>query len=102
MRVTDAPHVDLGSFLARRADAGRLYRWLGYGFCAAAVLLAHDPSKVAALLVVVMVSWLMAWFRVVGALWRTSLVCAALICAVILAAPTLPRLLAMIAPGARP
>lgn len=89
MRFRDAAHVDLGSFYARRPELGRLYRFAGYGACVAAVWWAHDPARIGALLVVLLIAWLMAWKREVGALFRAPLVGAIAICAILLSADRL-------------
>jgi hypothetical protein len=89
MRFRDAAHVDLGSFYARRPDLGRLYRIAGYAGCVAAVWWAHDIPRISALLVVLLVAWLMAWKREVGALFRSSLIAAIAICAVLISADRL-------------
>lgn len=86
MRFRDAAHVDLGSFYARRPELGRLYRLAGYGAGVAAVWWAHDLARIGALLVVLLVAWLMAWKREVGALFRAPLVGAIVVCAVLLTA----------------
>lgn len=91
MRFRDAAHVDLGSFYARRPELGRLYRIAGYGACIAAVWWAHDLPRIGALLVVLLIAWLMAWKREVGALFRAPLVAAIAICAVLLSADRLGR-----------
>ena len=53
----------------------------------AGILLAcwyHDqPEILARLLIALVVAWLMAWYRIVGALWRGPLVSAILFCAVL-------------------
>ncbi|MBN8525756.1 MAG: hypothetical protein J0M02_10515 [Planctomycetes bacterium] len=89
MRFRDAAHVDLGSFYARRPGLGRLYCLAGYGACLAALWWAHQPARIAALLVVLLVAWLMAWKREVGALFRAPLVAAIAMCAVLVTADRL-------------
>ncbi|MBA3683642.1 MAG: hypothetical protein H0W72_00115 [Planctomycetes bacterium] len=84
MVYRDAPHVDVGSFYARNPCWGKIYRLLGYIGIAAAVALHDDADAIAKLLVVVVVVWLAAWYQIVGTLWRSSLVAAALLCAVTL------------------
>jgi hypothetical protein len=84
MRYRDADHVDTGSFYARRAELGKLYRFLGYAGILMAWYRQAEPAKLAELLIVLVVVWLMAWYRVVGALWRSSVVGAILLCAVLL------------------
>jgi hypothetical protein len=86
MRYRDAVHVDTGGFYARRPELGRAYRLLGYGGLVLAWYHLDDPGMLARLLVVLLVLWLLAWYRVVGALWRTSVVAAILLCAVALSA----------------
>jgi hypothetical protein len=82
MRYRDAEHVDTGGFYARRPELGRVYRLLGYASLAFAWYHIDDAGMLARLLVVLLVLWLLAWYRVVGALWRTSVVAAILLCAV--------------------
>lgn len=99
MRFRDAAHVDLGSFYARRPGLGRLYRLAGYGGCIAAVWWAHDITRISALIVVLLIAWLMAWKREIGALFRAPLIAAIAICAVLISAdrlghPLQPRLVA--------
>jgi hypothetical protein len=84
MRYRDAEHVDTGGFYARRPELGRVYRLLGYAGCAFAWYHLDDAEVLARLLVFLLVLWLAAWYRVVGALWRTSVVAAILLCAVAL------------------
>ena len=84
MRYSDASHVDVGSFYARLPAHGKMFRLLGHAAVVAAVVLAHDPRRVAILLVVLVLAWLLAWYRVVGTLWRSSLVSAIIACAAIL------------------
>lgn len=84
MRMADAAHVDLGSFYARRPGLGRIYRLAGYGACIGVLWWAHQPDRIAALLVVLLIAWLMAWKREVGALFRAPLVAAIAMCAVLL------------------
>ena len=76
MRYVDAPHVDLGSFYARLPQYGRLYRWFGYGGIVLAICSRNDPELLGRLLIALIVAWLLAWYRVVGALWRSSIVAA--------------------------
>lgn len=89
MRYADAAHVDLGSFYARLPGLGRLYRIAGYAACLGVVWWIADPQRIAGLMIVTLVAWLMAWRREVGALWRTPLVVAIAMCAVILTADKL-------------
>ena len=84
MRYRDADHVDTGSFYARRPELGKLYRLLGYGGVLLAWFQQDDPTQLARLMIVLVVMWLMAWYRVVGTLWRSSVVAAILLCAVLL------------------
>jgi hypothetical protein len=107
MRFRDAAHVDLGSFYARRPELGRLYRLAGYGACIAAVWWAHDIPRISALLVVLLIAWLMAWKREVGALFRAPIVAAIAICAVLISAdrlghPLQPRQAAPVAAAEAP
>lgn len=81
MRFRDASHVDLGSFYARLPTYGRMYRWFGYGGIVLAIFFRNQPEQLAKLLIVLGVAWLLAWYRVVGALWRSSIVAAMLACA---------------------
>ena len=46
----------------------------------------HDPDMLSRLLIVLVVLWFLAWFRIVGALWRSSVVAACLLCAVLITA----------------
>jgi hypothetical protein len=89
MRFADALHVDLGSFYARRPALGRIYRLAGYAAIVAAWWLAADVGRIAGLLVVLLIAWLMAWRREVGALFRAPLVGAIALCAIILSADRL-------------
>lgn len=84
MRYRDAPHVDLGSFYARRPAQGRIYRLFGYAACLGVVAYSARPAHIGVLLVVLTVAWVMAWRREVGAAWRSSLVAAIFMCAAIL------------------
>ncbi len=102
MRLADAAHVDLGSFYARQPGLGRIYRLAGYGACLAAVWWAHQPPRIGALLVVLLVAWLMAWKREVGSLFRAPLVAAILMCAVLLTAARLGHPLQGVAPPLPP
>ncbi len=81
MRFSDASHVDVAGFYARRPDVGFRYRWAGYvGVAGAAAL--QDPRALSALLVALVLVWLLAWYQIVGAAWRSSVVAAILACAV--------------------
>ncbi len=62
--------------------AGRWFRLLGWACVALAVVVEPYPNAEGALLGVVIASWLVAWRLAVGALWRSSLVAAAVVCAV--------------------
>jgi hypothetical protein len=84
MRYVDASHVDLGSFYARNPSWGKIYRLLGYLALMLTVLWAEKPQRLSLLLVGLLLVWLCAWFQVVGALWRSSLVAAVLTCAMLL------------------
>jgi hypothetical protein len=84
MRFRDAAHLDFGPFYARLPEQGRFFRALGYLGVALAVWWSGDQARIQALAVVLVVAWVMAWRRTVGALWRSSLVAALVACAVIL------------------
>lgn len=84
MRYRDAEHVDTGGFYARRPELGRVYRLSGYAGLALAWYHFDDPGMLTWLLRALVLIWLLAWYRVVGALWRTSVVAAILLCAVAL------------------
>jgi hypothetical protein len=108
MRFRDAVHVDLGSFYARRPGLGRMYRLAGWAACAWVLWNAHDTRYVGAILVLLLVAWVMAWYRCVGALFRAPLVGAILMCALLITAgrvgiqvPWLPRAPAAPAPAER-
>lgn len=92
MRYRDAQHVDVGSFYARLPNVGKVYRLLGLLGVAGAVYLAHvhDVRRMAVLLVFLILAWLLAWYRVVGTLWRSSLVAAIVACASFLALELCP------------
>jgi hypothetical protein len=81
MRYRDAPHLDMGSFYAREPHFGRMYRLLGYCGIIIAAFFFSDPDILGRLLIALIAAWLMAWYRIVGALWRSSIVAAALLCA---------------------
>lgn len=100
MRLRDAAHVDLGSFYARNPGQGKPYRLLGYAACVAVLLYAHDPGRITGLGICLLVAWVMAWYRCVGALWRTSLVTALVFCAAVITADRLGYRIG--APPARP
>jgi len=80
MLYRDASHVDVGGFYARNPGWGKLYRLLGYVGVLGGVT-AADSTRLAQLLVMIVLLWLAAWYQVVGTLWRSSLVAAALLCA---------------------
>ena len=84
MRYRDAVHVDMGSFYARKPEVGKLYRLLGYAALVGVVWHAGDQAMLGRLMIALVILWLMAWYRVVGTLWRSSTVAAALLCAVLL------------------
>ncbi len=84
MRYRDAAHVDVGSFYARKPELGRFYRLLGYAALVAVVWHQANEAMLERLLIGLVVLWLMAWYRVVGTLWRSSIVAATLLCAVLL------------------
>lgn len=99
MRLADAAHVDLGSFYARRPGLGRVYRLTGYAACIAVLWWAHDIPRIGALMVMLLVAWLMAWKREVGALFRAPLVAAIAMCAVLLTADRLGHPLQLAGPS---
>jgi hypothetical protein len=99
MAPSDSPAIDLGSFYARRPVAGRTYRYFGYAACGLAVWYRDDPRALAILLGLLVLGWVMAWYREIGALWRAPLVAAMVCCA---ASLTLHRLHLITAAGARP
>jgi len=84
MYFRDASHVLISEFYARGAQAGRWFRLLGWACVALAVVAEPCPNAEGALLGVVIAAWLVAWRLAVGALWRSSLVAAAVVCAVAL------------------
>ncbi len=84
MRYRDAAHVDVGSFYARQPYLGKMYRLLGYGAIIGIALNSQNPAMLERILIMLVILWLMAWFRVVGTLWRSSIVAATLLCAFIL------------------
>jgi hypothetical protein len=88
MRFADAAHVDLKSFYARRPRLGRFYRFVGYLIIVLTVGWATSPEQQAVLLICALIAWVQAWYRAVGALWRSSLVAAALLAAALLSLPT--------------
>lgn len=84
MRYRDAAHVEMGSFYAREPQFGKMYRIIGYLGVVIAGFYAHDPEVLGKLFLALVVAWLMAWFRIVGALWRSSIVAACVLCAFLL------------------
>jgi hypothetical protein len=86
MRYRDASHVDVGSFYARRPRAGKVFRLLGHLGAASGACCAwrHDQCGLVAVLVAMLLLWLVAWYQVVGTLWRASIVAALALCAVAL------------------
>jgi hypothetical protein len=86
MRYRDAAHVDMGSFYARKPEHGKLYRLLGYAALIGVLWHAQHEAMLERLLIALVILWLMAWYRIVGALWRSSIVAATLLCAVLLTA----------------
>ena len=84
MRYRDAAHVDVSGFYARRPELGKGFRLLGYVAILFAASHYDDAETLARLLIALVVAWLWAWYRIVGALWRSSVVAAALLCAVLL------------------
>ncbi len=101
MRFRDAEHVDLGSFYARRPGLGRIYRLAGYAACVGVLWWAHDIQRIGVLLVILLIAWLMAWKREVGALFRAPLVAAIAMCAVLITADRLGHPLQTRAPAGR-
>jgi hypothetical protein len=82
MRFRDASHVQIAEFYARGAHGGRWFRVGGWAAVALAVIAEPWSNAEGALLGVVLATWLVAWRLAVGALWRSSLVAAAVVCAV--------------------
>jgi hypothetical protein len=89
MRYRDAPHVDVGSFYARLPHLGKMYRFLGYAAILGVFWHHNNAGMLERILIMLVAIWLMAWYRVVGTLWRSSVVSATLLCAFLL---TLHRL----------
>jgi len=81
MRFADADHVDVSGFYARLPQAGRLYRLLGHLGVVLAVLLPAQPVVLGGLLGGLLLLWLVAWYHVVGTLWRATIVAACLVAA---------------------
>ncbi len=88
MRYRDAAHINLDSFYARKPQAGRWFRVRGYGLFAFTVAVCGHPDRVAVLLVIGLVVWILAWKSEVGALWRSALVAQILLAASILTWPS--------------
>lgn len=84
MRYQDASHVDRGGFHARRPLLGGIYRLVGYAGLAAGVLCRGNAEQLGYLLIILLLVWFSAWYAVVGSLWRTSVVAAILLCAILL------------------
>jgi hypothetical protein len=84
MRYRDARHVDLGGFLAGNAEGGSWYRLLGYAGLVLAWYHQAEAGTEAILLTILLGCWVLAWYRAVGALYRTSVVAALLLCALAL------------------
>jgi hypothetical protein len=84
MRYADADHVDLGSFYSRLPNRGKYFRILGYVGIGLAAYYQADDRALTALLVCLILAWLRAWQVVVGAAWRSSIVAAVVLCAVLL------------------
>jgi len=76
MRYRDASHVDVSGFYARLPRTGKIYRLLGYaGIIAMLVAIGQrSDSLVTALIVLLLLVWLAAWYQIVGTLWRSALV----------------------------
>ncbi|MDA3961757.1 MAG: hypothetical protein PF961_13285 [Planctomycetota bacterium] len=80
MRYRDASHIDLRMFWARRAELGQVYVWLGFLAVFAAWWSGSQGLGAAwTVLIVSAVAWFVAWFQVVGGLWRSTLVAAMLV-----------------------
>jgi hypothetical protein len=84
MRYRDAAHVDVGSFYARKPELGHTYRLLGYAALVGVLWHQANDAMLERLLIGLIILWLMAWYRVVGTLWRSSIVAATLLCATLL------------------
>ncbi len=86
MRYRDASHVDVGGFYARLPRQGAWFRQVGHlALAIEAILIAsHHVQCMACMLLAMCLVWLLAWFQVVGTLWRTSLVASVLVAAVYL------------------
>jgi hypothetical protein len=83
MRYRDAKHVDLGSFYARESVHGKAFRFIGYAGVFMACWYHDQPDLLGRLMIALIIAWLMAWYRIVGALWRGPLVAAIFFCAVL-------------------
>ncbi|MFW5845925.1 MAG: hypothetical protein ACOCXJ_06845 [Planctomycetota bacterium] len=80
-----ADQVDPSSVLARRSATGYLFRLAGYLLICLALVLMEAPAwQLWTCAGTVLLVWLLAWYLAVGALWRTALVAALLVCAVLL------------------
>ncbi len=86
MRYRDAAHVDMGSFYARKPEHGKLYRLLGYAAAVGVFWHAHSEPMLERMLIALLILWLITWYRIVGALWRSSILADCLLCAVLLTA----------------
>ena len=102
MRYRDAAHVDMGSFYAREPQFGKMYRILGYLGIVIAAYYSNDPEVLGKLFLALVVAWLMAWFRIVGALWRSSIVAACVLCGFLLTEAKIHVLYAALHPGVSP
>jgi hypothetical protein len=80
MLYRDAAHVDVGGFYARNPSWGKIYRLLGLLGIIGGIV-AEGQTRLAELLIVLVLLWLAAWYQVVGTLWRSSLVAACLLAA---------------------
>ena len=81
MRYRDASHVDVSGFYARLPRTGKIYRLLCYaGIIAMLVAIGQrSDSLVTALIVLLLLVWLAAWYQIVGTLWRSALVAGILV-----------------------
>jgi hypothetical protein len=86
MRYRDASHVDVGGFYARRPRQGSWYRAIGLiALACESILIASGRGPcMACLLIALVLVWLLAWYQVVGTLWRSNVVSAILVAAVYL------------------
>ncbi len=81
MRYRDASHVDTLQFLARRPREGRWFRLLGYIGILCVLFASTQPTEMAqtwlfSVLGILLFLWLLAWYLIVGGLWRSSIVAA--------------------------